>query len=157
MGAWTLVNLSGIFYLSRISVFPLCLCEFGLGEFDFMSGPLGRRQERRAVSSRRRRLSLTRASFPHDRPRPALVCPRLRSKHTLARLQVEFCEKMGPFLGGGMPPVVAPEGDLGFRGKPSCPLTLLTCCYLHFHCQLGCWACYLQQKTWKSWLRVEAT
>jgi hypothetical protein len=30
-----------------------------------------------------------------------------------------------------MPPAVAPEGDLVFRGKPSCPLTLLTCCYLH--------------------------
>jgi hypothetical protein len=23
---------------------------------------------------------------------------------------------------GGMPPVVAPEGNLGFGGKPSCPL-----------------------------------
>jgi hypothetical protein len=27
----------------------------------------------------------------------------------------DFCEKMGPFfLGGGMPPAVAPEGDLVF-------------------------------------------
>jgi hypothetical protein len=26
-----------------------------------------------------------------------------------------FCEKMGPFFLGGVPPVVAPEGDLGFR------------------------------------------
>jgi hypothetical protein len=49
-----------------------------------------------------------------------------------------------------MPPVVAPEGDLVFRGKLSCPLTLLTCCYLHLYCQLGCWVCNLQQKAWKS-------
>jgi hypothetical protein len=36
-----------------------------------------------------------------------------------------FCEKMAFFREGGMPPVVAPEGDLVFWGKPSCPLTLL--------------------------------
>jgi hypothetical protein len=35
-----------------------------------------------------------------------------------------FCEKMGLFW-GGMPPAVAPEGDLVFGGKPSRPLTLL--------------------------------
>jgi hypothetical protein len=45
---------------------------------------------------------------------------------------------------------VAPEGDLVFRGKPSCPLTLLIGCYLHLCCQLGCRACNLQQRTWKS-------
>jgi hypothetical protein len=28
-----------------------------------------------------------------------------------------FYEKMDYFFGGGMPPVVAPEGDLGFLGK----------------------------------------
>jgi hypothetical protein len=33
-------------------------------------------------------------------------------------------QKMGPFLGGGVPPAVAPEGNLGFRGKPSCPFYL---------------------------------
>jgi hypothetical protein len=48
---------------------------------------------------------------------------------------VNICEKMGPF--GGMPPVVAPEGDMGFMGKPSCPLTLLNCCYLHFVANWG--------------------
>jgi hypothetical protein len=32
---------------------------------------------------------------------------------------------MGPFFRGGMPPVVAPEGDLVFGGKPSHPFTLL--------------------------------
>jgi hypothetical protein len=34
---------------------------------------------------------------------------------------------MGPFFlgAGGMPPVVAPEGDLVFGGKPSRPFTLL--------------------------------
>jgi hypothetical protein len=56
-----------------------------------------------------------------------------------------------------MPPAVAPEGDLVFWGKLSCPFTLLTCWFLHLGCQLGCWACNLQQKTWKSFLRVEAT
>jgi hypothetical protein len=30
---------------------------------------------------------------------------------------------MGPFF-GGVPPAVAPEGGLVFRGKPSRPLTL---------------------------------
>jgi hypothetical protein len=35
-----------------------------------------------------------------------------------------FCEKMGPFYLGGMPPVVALEGGLVFWGKPSRPLTL---------------------------------
>jgi hypothetical protein len=35
-----------------------------------------------------------------------------------------FCEKMGPFL-GGIPPAVAPEGDLVFREKAESPLTLL--------------------------------
>jgi hypothetical protein len=30
-----------------------------------------------------------------------------------------------------MPPVVAPEGDLIFWGKPSCPLTLLILKNLH--------------------------
>jgi hypothetical protein len=93
---------------------------------------------------------MTRASFPHDRPRPALIRLRLRSKHTWRDCELNFAKKWDHFFGGGMPPVVAPEGDLGFRGKLSFPLTLLTCCYLHFHCQLGCWVCNLQQKTWKS-------
>jgi hypothetical protein len=53
--------------------FFLCLSEFGLGEFDFVSSPLGRRQERRVVSSRRRRLSLTHAFFPLGHPCPAKV------------------------------------------------------------------------------------
>jgi hypothetical protein len=40
-----------------------------------------------------------------------------------------FLRKIGTIFlgGGGMPPVVAPEGDLGFWGEPSCPLTLLIC------------------------------
>jgi hypothetical protein len=37
-----------------------------------------------------------------------------------ARELFRFCAKMGPFW-GGMPPVVAPEGNLGFGRKPSCP------------------------------------
>jgi hypothetical protein len=43
-----------VFLVLLIAVlFFLCLGEFGLGEFDFVSSPLGRRQGRRAVSSRR--------------------------------------------------------------------------------------------------------
>jgi hypothetical protein len=42
----------------------------------------------------------------------------------LSTFAMVFCEKMGPFWGGGCPPIVAPEGDLGFRGKPSFPLYL---------------------------------
>jgi hypothetical protein len=36
-----------------------------------------------------------------------------------------------------MPPAVAPEGDLVFWGKPSCPLTLLIRKSLHLYSQLG--------------------
>jgi hypothetical protein len=37
-----------------------------------------------------------------------------------------FFEKMGPFFqGGGMPPVVAPEGDLGFLGKAKLPFNFI--------------------------------
>jgi hypothetical protein len=32
-----------------------------------------------------------------------------------------FCKKWDHFFGGGMPPVVAPEGDLVFWGKSSYP------------------------------------
>jgi hypothetical protein len=54
---------------------------------------------------------------------------------------VNFCEKMG-----GMPPVVAPEGDLVFWGKPICPLTLLIRQDLHLYGQLGCWVRNLQKE-----------
>jgi hypothetical protein len=37
-----------------------------------------------------------------------------------------FCEIMGPFFGGGgMPPVVAPEGDLGFSRKAMLPFNFV--------------------------------
>jgi hypothetical protein len=49
-----------------------------------------------------------------------------------------------------MPPAVAPEGDLVFRGKLSCFLTLLTCCYLHCDANWGVGCVILQQKAWKS-------
>jgi hypothetical protein len=68
-------------------------------------------------------------------PRPALLhllAARVPRKFTqnlgrgaLDTFATVFCEKMGPFWGGGgMPPAVAPEGDLVFRGKPICPLCL---------------------------------
>jgi hypothetical protein len=56
-----------------------------------------------------------------------------------------------------MPPAVAPEGDLVFRGKPSCPLTLLNCCYLHCAANWGVGHVFYNKRTWKSKLRVEAT
>jgi hypothetical protein len=57
-----------------------------------------------------------------------------------AYLALEFLRKNGT-ISGGMPPALAPEGDLVFRGKPSCPLNLLTRWNLHSYNQLGCWAC----------------
>jgi hypothetical protein len=38
-----------------------------------------------------------------------------------------------------MPPVVAPKGELVFRGKLSHPLILLIRRDLHSYNQLGCW------------------
>jgi hypothetical protein len=35
------------------------------------------------------------------------------------------CEKMGPFFGGACPPVVAPEGDLGFLRKAELPFNFI--------------------------------
>jgi hypothetical protein len=43
-----------------------------------------------------------------------------------------------------MPPIVAPEGDLVFRGKTSRPLILLIRWDLHSYSQLGCW--YINNK-----------
>jgi hypothetical protein len=66
------LNVSGASYFTCHAVlFFLCPGEFRLGKFIFTSSPLGRRRERRAISSRRRRLSLVRASFPLGRPCPA--------------------------------------------------------------------------------------
>jgi hypothetical protein len=138
-----------LFHLSRCSVSSFAWANSGWGSSIFVSSPLGLRQERRAVSSRRRRLSLARASFSLGHPRPAWIRSRPRLNHTWRVCESNFLRKMGPFL-GGMPPAVAPEGDLVFWGKPSCLLALLTCCYLNLCCQLGGWACNLQQKTWKS-------
>jgi hypothetical protein len=36
-----------------------------------------------------------------------------------------FGEKMGPFFCGGIPPAVAPEGDLVFREKAKSPLDFI--------------------------------
>jgi hypothetical protein len=56
---------------------------------------------------------------------PCMNLPEARVESYLAYLKRDFsfCEKMGPFFGGSTP-VVAPEGDLVFGGKPSHPLTL---------------------------------
>jgi hypothetical protein len=42
------VDVNGVFgFAYHVVLFFLCLGEFRLGEFDFVSSPLGRRQERR--------------------------------------------------------------------------------------------------------------
>jgi hypothetical protein len=56
-----------------------------------------------------------------------------------------------------MPPVVAPEGDLVFMVKAKLPFNFIALLSFTLCCQLGRWACNLEQKTWKSLLRVEAT
>jgi hypothetical protein len=55
---------------------------------------------------------------------------------------------MGPFF-GGIPPVVAPEGDLVFGGKPSLPLYICTTNWGVGYAK--------NEETWKSYLRLEAT
>jgi hypothetical protein len=54
-----------------------------------------------------------------------VIHPKFGSKHTWHICSGIFAKKWNHFGGGGMPPAVAPEGDLVFRGKPSRPLTLL--------------------------------
>jgi hypothetical protein len=85
-----------------------------------MSGLLGRRQERRVVSSRRRRLSLTRVSFPLGCLRPVRILLEAEVETCFSAREFLFAKKWDHFL-GGMPPVVAPEGNLGFKrlGNPS--------------------------------------
>jgi hypothetical protein len=46
---------------------------------------------------------------------------------------------MGPF--GGVPPTVAPEGDLVFRGKPSYPLHLFISMEFTFVQPIGVLVC----------------
>jgi hypothetical protein len=45
--------------------------------------------------------------------------PRTRVEVYLVHLRQIFAKKWDHFFWGGMPPVVAPESDLIFRGKPS--------------------------------------
>jgi hypothetical protein len=54
----------------------------------------------------------------------------------------------------GVPPVVAPEGGLGFRGESRVALDFIQK-LLHIYSQLESQIC--TQKTWKSFLRVKAT
>jgi hypothetical protein len=49
--------------------------------------------------------------------------PRVWVEAYLAHLRRIFVKKWDHFFWGGMPPAVAPERDLVFRGKPSRPLT----------------------------------
>jgi hypothetical protein len=117
------VDVNGVFgFACRTVLFFLCLGEFGLVEFDFLSSPLGRRQERKVVSSRRRRLSLARASFLLGHPRPARTRSRRRLNHAWRALQI-FAKKWDHFWGGGggargrrPPPPPPPPGGAGGGG-----------------------------------------
>jgi hypothetical protein len=48
-----------------------------------------------------------------------------------------------------MPPIIAPEGNLGFRGKPSCPFYQTDDIYTVVT-NWGAGNVILQQNTWKS-------
>jgi hypothetical protein len=119
-----------------------------LGSSIFAGSLLGRRQERRVVSSWRRRLSLAHASFPLSHPRPVWILLEAKVEPYLARMGF-LRKKWDHFLGGGDAPRSSPRGWLGFLGKAELPF-LLNCWYLHFRCQLGCWSRNLKQTTWKS-------
>jgi hypothetical protein len=57
----------------------------------------------------------------------------------------------------GMPPAVVPEGELVFGGKPSRPFTLLIDEIYICTTNWGVGYVNNEKKTWKSFLRVEAT
>jgi hypothetical protein len=62
---------------------------------------------------------------------------------------------MGPFL-AGIPPAVAPEGDLVFGEKTESPFDFIQLTKFTFVQPTGALD-MRNEKTWKSFLRVEAT
>jgi hypothetical protein len=71
---------------------------------------------------------------------------------SLAFFEVKIFAKKGPFR--GVPPAVAPEGDLVFGEKAESPLTLFK---RKLYICTADWASGMCNKTLKSFLRVEAT
>jgi hypothetical protein len=67
-----------------------------------------------------------------------------------------FYEKMDHFS-GGVPPVVAPEGDLGFLGKAKLPFNFINLIRFTSVQPTGVLGTQFTKRTWKSFLRVEAT
>jgi hypothetical protein len=67
----------------------------------------------------------------------------------LARVSCFFFAKKWDHFLGGMPPAVAPEGNFGFRGKPSCPFYYADDVYMVVT-NWGAGYVILQQNTWKS-------
>jgi hypothetical protein len=67
--------------------------------------------------------------------------PKIWVETYLARLQWNFCGKMGPFFLGGDAPRSSPRGGLGFRRKAKSPFYFINQRDLHLYNQLGCWAC----------------
>jgi hypothetical protein len=109
-----------MFMLFRL--FSLCQGEFELGGVDFTSScRLRGKGEGPYPAGGVGYLRLARLSL-------WLLAPRMDSPEVWAESYSAcgfFCDKMGPFFwGGGVPPAVAPEGDLVFGGKPSRHLTL---------------------------------
>jgi hypothetical protein len=104
-------------------------------------------------------------------PDGAVVYPRLTRLHLLAARALRkfaqssgrdvlgafavklFAKKMGPFLGGETPRS-SPEGDLVFGEKAESPLTLFK---RKFTSVQPTGASDMCKKSWKSFLRVEAT
>jgi hypothetical protein len=63
----------------------------------------------------------------------------------LARSQVRFLRKNGTIFWGEAPRS-SPRGLLGFQGKAELPFNFIDLLLFTLRCQLGCWACILQQK-----------
>jgi hypothetical protein len=78
---------------------------------------------------------------------------RSPGRDVLSAFAVKFCEKMGPFLGGEYPRS-SPRGGLGFRGESCVALDFIQSKI--YICTTD-WGVGYAQKTWKSFLRVEAT
>jgi hypothetical protein len=68
-----------------------------------------------------------------------------------------FAKKWDHFFGGGMPPVVAPEGDLGFLRKAELPFNFIDSLRFTPVQPTGMLGTYFTKRTWKSFLSVEAT
>jgi hypothetical protein len=89
---------------------------------------------------------LTHPSLPFSYSRPASFYPNSQVGTHLIIFEVKIFVKKHP-------PIVAPEGDLVFRENAESPLNLFKKLYIY----TADWGVEYEQKSWKSFLRVEAT